>query len=146
MKFRGLILLCFLGFNSLNFAQEISWTQFEDLNDSLRKHSKPIMIFIHTDWCKYCKMQENTTFKDPEVVDFLNSNFYNLELNAEQKKTITFLGRSYSKPLDDYHELAEFLSSEEKKITFPTTIFLNQHLEVELRKKGYQKKEDLILD
>jgi thiol:disulfide interchange protein len=39
------------------------WTEFADLNDSLEVKIKPIMIYIGTDWCKYCKLQEKHYFQ-----------------------------------------------------------------------------------
>ena len=45
--------------------------------DSLQQLSpRPVMVFVHTDWCKYCLMMEETTFKNEELIRELNLNFY----------------------------------------------------------------------
>ena len=117
-------------------AQEINWTSFDDLNDSLRINQKPIMVFVHTTWCKYCKIQENTTFKDSLVVSYLNKNYYNLRLDADTKDSIHFFGKLYIKPQNDYHDLARFLAKEKDDLAFPTTIFLSSQLILERRFQG----------
>lgn len=123
--------------------KNIVWTNFEDLNDSLREEAKPLIIFIHTDWCKYCKMQENTTFKDKKVVDNLNQNYYCLRLNAEAKEDIIFLNKIYQGKPDDYHTLAIYLFGENKP-TFPTIIFFSEELLLKDRFIGYYRPSDFF--
>lgn len=122
----SLSLFCLAGVN----AQEIYWTKFEHLDDSLRKARKPLMIFIETDWCKYCQMQKRTTFADSDIVDAINSGFYALRLDAEHQSDIVFLNRTYSySPLGDgvgFHTLAEQLSGSET--VYPSTVFFNASL------------------
>ncbi|MDO6439678.1 thioredoxin family protein [Cyclobacterium sp. 1_MG-2023] len=125
-------------------GQAMSWTSIENLKDSLRSNPKPIMVFIHTDWCKYCKMQENITFQKPKVASSLSTNFYCIKINAESKEELVFLGRKY-KPgkSGDYHTLAKMLGSKNGRLLFPTTVFfapLSQSFE---RLQGLQTAKDL---
>lgn len=100
------------------------------------------MIFIYTDWCKYCKMQENTTFQDSMLVEKFNQTYYCLKLNAEHKNEITFLNKTYSyNNLEGHHELAIFLGRKEGKLIFPTTIFYEIPTSKLVRLQGFQKKE-----
>ena len=94
---KRLILIFYVFISFLSKAQEINWVNFEDLPTLSRKEAKPIMVFIHTDWCKYCLMQEQNTFTDSVVVSDLNKNYYCIKLDAESEKTISFLNRKYSK-------------------------------------------------
>lgn len=105
-------------------GQTMSWTSIENLKDSLRANPKPILVFIHTDWCKYCKMQENITFQKPKLAASLSKNFYCIKINAESEEELAFLGRIY-KPgkSGDYHSLAKMLGSKNEKLLFPTTVF-----------------------
>lgn len=142
MKTIGLIV--FFGWFGLTAvrleAQTVQWTSFEDLNDSLRKERRPLLIFIHTDWCKYCKMMELKTFTAPELAKKLNQQFYCLSLNAEQAKTIPFLNKKYTfKPTGvntGVHELAELLGTEKGRLTYPTTVFFDQNLQLLSRVVG----------
>lgn len=120
-------------------GQELSWTSLENLKDSLRSNPKPIMVFIYTDWCKFCKMQKNITFRKPNVVNSLSNNFYCIKLNAESDKELVFIGRKY-KPskAGDYHSLAKFLGSKNGKLLFPTTVFYDPFSQSLERLQGLQ--------
>ncbi len=141
---KKLSLIVFFGWFGLTAvraeAQTVRWTSFEHLNDSLRKERRPLLIFIHTDWCKYCKMMEVKTFAEPELAKKLNQQFYCLSLNAEEAKTIPFLNRRYTfKPTGvntGIHELAELLGTEKGRLTYPTTVFFDQNLQLLSRVVG----------
>ena len=128
----------------LSAQNQINWTSFDDINDSLRKEAKPVLVFIHTDWCKYCKMQENTTFKDVEVVQELNNFYYCIRLDAEVSDSIFFLGRVYDNSLNSYHELANFLGKINGKLSFPTTVVLDASLQLTERIIGLAKRENFL--
>ena len=142
MKRAIFILFCaWFGLYSVGVeAQTLQWTSFENLNDSLRKERRPLLIFIHTDWCKYCKMMEVKTFTNPELVKILNREFYCLDLNAEEARTIPFLNRKYKFKATGVntgvHELAELLGTEKGRLTYPTTVFFDQNLQLLSRVAG----------
>lgn len=133
-------------------AQTNLWTSFEDLTDSLRKERKPVLVFIHTDWCTYCKMMELRTFSDATVASKLQEKFYCVRLNAEETQPITFLQRTYKfKPTGvktGVHELAQVLGTEKGKLSYPTTVFFDQNLQLQARMVGAleAKRLDKALD
>ena len=129
-------------------AQTLRWTAFENLSDSLRKERRPLLVFIHTDWCKYCKMMEVRTFSDSALVQTLNQHFYCLDLDAEQNKTLVFLNRKYRfKPSGvgtGVHELAEVLGKEKGKLTYPTTVVFDQNLQLRARNVGFLEADKFL--
>ena len=133
-------------------AQTNLWTSFEDLTDSLRKERRPVLVFIHTDWCTYCKMMELRTFSDATVASKLQEKFYCVRLNAEETQSITFLQRTYKfKPTGvktGVHELAQVLGTEKGKLSYPTTVFFDQNLQLQARMVGAleAKRLDKALD
>ncbi|HCY98200.1 MAG TPA: thioredoxin family protein, partial [Polaribacter sp.] len=60
-----------------------------------QEKAKPILIFIYTDWCKICHGMKRTTFKNKKVISLLNEKFYFIQLNGEEKKAISFLGKTF---------------------------------------------------
>ncbi len=146
MKLKFLFFLISAILCTTSFAQKkaIDWLSFEELAEHFQKEQKPILIFLHTDWCKFCKMQENTTFKDPSIISSLNKDYYCLRFNAENKETVSFFGREYLFSSEDgYHELAIYLGSEEGKLELPTTIILNRNLETSFRKSALVGLEEM---
>jgi thiol-disulfide isomerase/thioredoxin len=36
---------------------------FQEAENYPQKTQSPLLFFVHTSWCKYCKMMENITLK-----------------------------------------------------------------------------------
>lgn len=140
-----LIYTCVYPTSAIAQTNEIDWLSFEELTERYEKEQKPILIFLYTDWCKFCKMQENTTFKDTNVINKLNKHFYCLRFNAEKKEPILFFEREYKySPESGFHELAVYLGSEEGKLRFPTSIILNAKLQLIYKRAEAISKEALL--
>lgn len=118
------LILVFLLIANQNFAQLKTYT-FEEAEKRSIENPKPFVIFIHTSWCKYCKMMGNSTFKNEEVIKQLNESFYFISFDAEAKNDISFNNHLFKfKPKGNnsgIHELAEALSNQ----TYPTITILN---------------------
>lgn len=72
----------------------INWMSYNDgINESI-KTGKPVMIDFYTTWCKYCKLLEDTTYKDPGVVKTINDSFIAIKVNAEGDNKVTYQGAS----------------------------------------------------
>jgi thiol:disulfide interchange protein len=48
-----------------------------------KKLNKPVMVDFYTDWCGWCHVLEEKTFKDPTVSKLLKDNFVLVKANAE---------------------------------------------------------------
>ncbi len=150
MKKNKLLILFFVGcilHPTLAFAQ-LKTFPFEQI-DSLQKIEKrTVVIFIYTDWCKYCHTMKNTTLKDKKIVNQLNNNFYFIEFNAEEKRTVLFKGQSLKyKPTGNnngIHQLAEQLAIVNNKIAYPTLCFLNADFEIIFQISDYISGSHLI--
>lgn len=136
------ILYLFLSINLC--AQENTKTlkkyAFPNIEQIQKKAPKPIVIFLYTDWCKICFGMKKNTFKNSKVIEKLNSDYYFVMLNGEEKKDITFLGRTFSyKPTGNsgVHELAKQLTISKDKISYPTTLILNSNYEIDVLFDGY---------
>ncbi|NGY36775.1 DUF255 domain-containing protein [Flavobacterium sp. XN-5] len=121
---------------------------FEEVEQLSVKKPKPIVIFVHTNWCKYCKMMENTTFKNKELIKELNANFYFVELDAENNSDITFNKHIFKyKPTGQktgVHELATALATINGQIAYPTFSILDVDYSILFQKQSYLKPKDLI--
>ena len=129
------------------------WSQlktyiFSEAEKLEQQQSKPIFVFVHTSWCKYCKMMENSTFKNPEVIQLLNDNFYFVSLDAENKAPITFKDRTFKfKPKGKntgVHELAEELGTVDGSITYPTFSILDKNNTILLQISEFTDAKTII--
>jgi thioredoxin-related protein len=141
--------MCLIGALSqphTSFAQLSSY-QFEQI-DSLQKIEKRnIVVFIHTDWCKYCQTMKNTTFKNDFIIKMLNDKFYFIEFDAEDQQNITFINQTFKyKPTGintGANELAYQLGMVNNKLSFPTLCVLNSDNEIIFQYPEYINANDL---
>jgi thioredoxin-related protein len=147
-----LILTIFLGKLAI-FSQseksELRVFTFEEVEQLHQQKSKPIVVFIYTDWCKICFGMKQNTFKNEEVIRVLNEQFYFVKLNGEEKKDIFFLGKKFvykpSGAKTGTHELAKELASINNKIQYPTTTILNTNLEIVKQIDIYLNSKNMYL-
>lgn len=141
-----IVLWSLLSFTFFTKGQQHYWTDFDNINDSLRTHPKQLMIFIHTDWCKFCKQQEQTSFTDTTLLKALSNQYYCLKLNAESTKDINLLNQLFAGSISDYHSLALQVAATKKgKLTLPSTVFLDPTLKILYLHKGLMNKQQLEL-
>ena len=139
-----IILILFIA-NLATFSQsvksELNVFSFEEVDQLHQQKPKPIVVFIYTDWCKICFGMKKNTFQNDEIIKLLNDKFYFINLNGEEKKEITFLGKTFVyKPSGNKtgtHELARELASKKGRISYPTTTILNSNFEIEAQIDGY---------
>jgi thioredoxin-related protein len=79
-------------------AQEINWMTFEQALDAQAKEPKKIMMDAYTKWCGPCKLLDKNTFQNPDVVKYVNENFYAVKFDAEGQSEFNFKGENYSNP------------------------------------------------
>lgn len=143
---------CFTIYGQENKEKEVlNIFTFEEVERLQQQKSKPLLVFLYTDWCKICHGMKRTTFKNKKVIQLLNEKFYLIQLNGEERKAITFLGKTFRyKPTGTttgIHELANELGAIKKRIAFPTTTILNTKFEIDIQLLGFlnSKKMTAIL-
>ena len=144
------IFICFVSFFwaiPQGFTQ-LNMVQFEQI-DSLQKIEKRnVIIFIHTDWCKYCQVMKSKTFKNNDVIKLLNEKFYFIDFNAEEKRKIVFNNTSFTfKPNGSnsgIHELAVELGTINGQINYPVLCVLNEKNEIIFQHSGFLNAKDLF--
>lgn len=88
--------LIYLAFSVVISAQDINWLTLEQADAALKKNpEKSLFIDFYTDWCGWCKKMDLSTFKDPEVVKYINENFLAVKFDAEHKEEVKFKGKTY---------------------------------------------------
>jgi thioredoxin-related protein len=146
-KYFFILLFFFLAITS-GFAQLKTYT-FEEAEKLSKENTKPFVIFIQTSWCKYCKMMENSTFKNAEIIAILNSKFYFIELDAESKYDIRFNNNIFQyKPNGvniGIHELATALATIDSQVVYPTLTILQTDYSVLFQKHSFINTKELLI-
>lgn len=129
------------------FAQLRSYS-FEEAEKLSKENPKPFVVFVHTSWCNYCKMMENSTFKNPEIIKLLNTDFYFISLDAESKEDIHFNNHTFSfKPNGQntgIHELATELATIDSQVIYPTITILQPDFSIMFQKHSFLSSNQLL--
>jgi thioredoxin-related protein len=148
MKKSFLILLILFWAIPSGFAQLKTYS-FEEAEKLCKENPKPFVVFVHTSWCKYCKMMENSTFKNPEVITILNTDFYFISLDAERKEDIHFNNNNFKfRPKGQnsgIHQLATELATIDSEVVYPTVTILESDFSILFQKHSFINAKELIL-
>ncbi|WP_047420082.1 DUF255 domain-containing protein [Cellulophaga sp. Hel_I_12] len=140
--------LLFLVFGSFAIqAQEVTWLSWAEAVKLAEtdKNPKKIFVDVYTDWCGWCKKMDKDTFQNPEVASYMEKNFYMVKLDGEGKEPIEFKGKTFkfvASGRSGYHEFAAALM--QGKLSYPTTIFLDEKLNMLSPVPGYQKPDAFL--
>ncbi|WP_166921340.1 thioredoxin family protein [Flavobacterium poyangense] len=142
------LIIFFLGLTSTGYCQLKDIT-FEAIDSLQQVQKRNIIVFIHTDWCQFCQRMKSTTFKNQEIIDRLNSDFYFVDLNAEEKRDILFNNQIFKyRPTGNnvgVNELAIQLGTINKQIAYPVMCILNADNEIIMQYNNYLSVADFKL-
>lgn len=128
------------------FGQDLSWTNIHDLEDSMAKQVKPILVKIETPWCGYCKLMDKKVYPYKKVRKELTKNYYYVKLNAEENQTISLNDTTYNYRMNfgkrGIQQLAEKWAKRDGVIKYPTTIVLNENYQIVKFLDGYLPKQN----
>lgn len=134
------IFLC-LGWVSAQ-AQEVT---FSNLEAKMEEKSKPIVVFLHTNWCNYCALMEKKTLSNTAVQEALEDKTYFISFDAETHEKIRFKNREFvykKKGLQaGVHELAEALTPQN---AYPALVFLNENYEIIYQHNAYVGPKEML--
>lgn len=136
---KKIIVLFILTFFTIQaHAQKVNWISFEEAVELSKKEPKPILIDVYTDWCGYCRKMDRTTYSNHVISSYINENFYPVKLDGEQKEDIVFNDHTFkfiNYGRTGYNEFTASLLN--GKLSYPTTVFMNDKLELLDRVPGY---------
>ncbi|MFY0688043.1 MAG: thioredoxin family protein [Cyclobacteriaceae bacterium] len=108
---------------------------------------RPVVVFLHTDWCKYCQAMKQTTWKNKEVLDALED-YYFISFDGESKDPVEFLGKTFKyRPTGKktgIHDIATQLGSIDGQVNYPTTVILSPNYEILFQHNAYLPAKDML--
>lgn len=123
---------------------EVKWYTIEEAEKLNKVKPKKFLIDVYTDWCGWCKKMDKGTFTNPVIAQMLNEYFYPVKFNAETSDTVTFNGAKYinlNRGNKSTHPLA--LSLLGWRMSYPSIVYLTEHLEYLGPMPGYKTPEQL---
>ena len=120
-------------------APHVNWLSWEEAMSLSQKEKKKILFAVYTEWCGWCKRMDQATFDQPDIANYINTHFYAVKFDAEQREELVYKGKTYKLVKTGkrhYHELAaELLRGQ---MSFPSIAFLDEELELIQTIVGYK--------
>ncbi len=142
-----LIIFAIVFVSSLAISQEkIRWRTWEEVNQLSQVEPKKVIVDVYTDWCKVCKKMDKYTYVTPNVVAYINKNYYAIKFDAEYPEDIMFDGKEYEfvgSKKRGYHQLAAHILN--GQLRYPTTVFLDESLKVIQAIPGYLDSKTMMM-
>ncbi|PCJ81528.1 MAG: thioredoxin family protein [Bacteroidetes bacterium] len=134
-------------FNLNAQSSSINWMTIEEVTEAQKDEPRKVMMDVYTKWCGPCKMMMANTFTNPELIKYVNENYYAVKLNAEHPDPITFRGEEYSNPTyvpnkpgrNGVHELSRALGVN----AYPTIVYFDEDFTIITPISGYKQPRQL---
>ena len=128
-------------------AQKINWMTFEEAVKLNETAPKKIFIDVFTDWCGWCKRMDQTTFRNEDVINYMNENYYAVKLDAEMSDTIVFAGYTYINEGEKNgrkgtHQLAAALL--QGRMSYPSYVFMNEKNQILTVAPGFMEAKNFL--
>jgi thioredoxin-related protein len=139
----GIALLSFAT-SKISAQNKVRWMSMEEALKKSEVKPRKIFIDVYTEWCKWCKKMEETTFSEDKIAKYINEHYYAVKLDAEYKEKIVFDGQTYEYQKSyprGYHELAYELL--EGKLKLPSIIIIDENLKVKQSIDGFKNCLDM---
>jgi len=84
--------------NQAPAATEIHWLSYANGMARGKFEQKKIFLHFFADWCGACRIMEEKTFKDQEIISLLNENFISIRINVDHDRATSSLYRVNALP------------------------------------------------
>lgn len=128
-------------------AQKINWMTMNEALEAQKSNPKKILMDVYTTWCGPCKLLDKNTFSDPNVIKFINENYYPVKFNAEGTEEITYQDFTYTNP--NYQpdrrgrNATHFFADALKLRGYPSIVFFKDDGELIQAIPGYKTAQQL---
>jgi thioredoxin-related protein len=129
--------------------KEIQWISIEEAQKLVKKEPRKIMMDVYTHWCGPCKMMMANTFSNPDVIDYVNKNYYAVKFDAESPDAISFKGEAFDNP--DYdpnrkgrngvHKFSRYM----RVNAYPTIVYMDEECNFLTSDAGYKTPKQIEL-
>jgi len=125
--------------NAIESKSKLTWYDIEEIEKLQTQNPKKVIVDVYTNWCRWCKIMDQKTFTDPNLIKYLNENYYMVKFNAELNKEVTFKGEKYQYIKSEKRGLntlaAELIKG---SLSYPSFVVLDEELNHLHVTRGYK--------
>lgn len=79
-------------------TEGIQWMTMNEALAAQKKQPKKILVHFFAKWCPMCKRMEGDTYKNAEIVKYINENYYAVSFDSEGGESVDYQGKTYGNP------------------------------------------------
>ncbi len=122
---------------------KINWMTWDEVQVAMKKKPKKVWVDVYTGWCGWCKVMDKKTFTNPDVIKYMNENFYAVKFDAEVRESIRFMGNVYKfvPPPEGGRNGTNKLAIEllRGNLSYPSMVFMDENFQNPIVIPGYQR-------
>ncbi|HEY1009275.1 MAG: thioredoxin family protein [Daejeonella sp.] len=134
--FKGYIIASVILLLAFNVCGQNRALKFDELNVLQAQEARPVVVLISTSWCKFCHAMKNSMLRSKKISTILADKYRTVFLDAEEKDSITFAGRTFRYE-QGVNGLAKELGTINGQVSYPTLCILNKQNEIIYQQDGY---------
>ncbi len=145
-----LIILIVIGLSAYcqNNDNKIHWLSFKEALEKNKKQPRKMIMDVYTEWCGWCKYMDKTTFTDPNIVAYINANYYAVKFDAEGNDSLIYKGKLYYNKTNTTiggrkpsHPLA--IDILHGQLSYPNLVYFDDSTNIITAIPGYKSAKDL---
>jgi thioredoxin-related protein len=143
--FLTFLALFFLPLISEAQDKRVDWISIEEAEARSLENPKKIFVDVYTDWCSWCKRMDRETFSHPAIIDYVNTHYYAVKLNAEQTKPIVFKGVTYENENPGGRRSAHnfAIAVLAGRMSYPSVAFFDEELQLITTLPGFRPPDTM---
>lgn len=107
---------------------DINWLPLEEAARRAKMDGRKLYILLYAEDDASSKRMEAYTLQDPNIVRYINDNYYAARFDAESRESVRINGKVYRYE-DGQHEFAAYVTHQ-SSVTYPTSVFMDSELEL----------------
>lgn len=120
---------------------KINWMTWDEVQVAMKKKPKKVWVDVYTGWCGWCKVMDKKVFSHPDVIKYMNENFYAVKFDAETREDIRFMGNVYkfqANPNGQGGTNTLAIQLLGGQLSYPTNVFMEENFQNPSPIPGYQ--------
>lgn len=120
--------------------KEINWISLDEVQQRMKTAPRKVYIDVYTPWCGWCKVMDQKTFSNPNVIKYINEHYYAVKFNAEQTDSVHFMGEHYGMEGRTNQFAVQLLRGQ---LSYPTTVIMEENFQNPQLIPGYQDVKNI---
>ena len=80
-----MMVLMFSAASANDGDEKVEWLSYENVRANSQGQMNKVFLYFYSDNCGYCRLLEDNTFKNTEIIQYLNHNYTPVRINTDRE-------------------------------------------------------------